>query len=218
MSDQKYIKSLEKITKIITEPMKDLPFGSVIRLLSGKKVLKFNNKILLNKLNKAISSAGNKAYKTGIFTKRVNEAGNQIELFVKEAINNAGLQADTPMAQNGKRKASGYPDIEIANKNQTLYLECKTYNIKNINTSHRAFYFSPSKNFKITKDAPHLMVCFQIIKTKRKNKSAYAPVYWKLYTLENLKVNLKHEFNQSNKNLYSGEFSEKSLLSYSEIS
>lgn len=217
MSDQKYIKNLEAIAKIITEPLKNLPFSSVIRLLSGKKVLKFNNKILLGRLNKAISLAGKKAYKTGIFAKRVNEVGNKIELFVKEAMNNIGLRVDTPMAQNGKRKATGYPDIEITDKNQTIYLECKTYNIKNVNTSQRAFYFSPSENFKITKDAPHLMLSFQVEVKKRKGRKAYVPVHWKLYTLENLKVDLKHEFNQSNKNLYASEFSKKALLAEREI-
>lgn len=216
MSNKKYIKDLEKIAKIITEPLKGLPFNSVIRLLSECKVLFFselsNNNVLLQQITRAVDMAGKKSYRDGIFTSRPNEAGNKIEPFVKEALNKVGLNADTPIAKNGKRKATGYPDIEIINKKQTIYLECKTYNIKNVTTSQRAFYFSPSKNFKITKDAPHLLLAFQIEERKRGGRKAYVPVYWKLYTLENFKVDLKHEFNQSNKKLYASEFSKKSLL------
>ena len=37
------------------------------------------------------------------------------------------------------------------------------------------------------------------------------PVHWKLITLENLTVNLKYEFNQSNRGLYGSE-ANKALL------
>ncbi len=66
-------------------------------------------------------------------------------------------------------------------------------------TTQRSFYFLPSKSFKITKDAPHLMVSFEI----EKRKTNYFVKHWKLFSLENLKVDLKNEFNQNNKEMYS---------------
>lgn len=218
MTEQDYIKDLEKIAKVIAEPFKNLPFSSVIRLLSGFKVISFekNKKEhldLLQKLTSAAQIAGKKANEQGIFTDRPNEAGNRIEPFVKDALQKVGLKADTPIAKSGKKKATGYPDIEINfEKSQTAYLECKTYNINNINTTQRAFYFSPSSNFKVTKDALHVMLSYQIEKGKRNNKNAYIPVNWKLYSLEFLTVDLKNEFNQSNVKMYGEKSDPKALL------
>ena len=88
--------------------------------------------------------AGKEAFTQGIFTARPNEAGNEIEPFVKAALLSQGLKAQTPVTANGKAKASGYPDIEIIG-DIPCYLECKTYNLKNVETTQRAFYFSPSE-------------------------------------------------------------------------
>ncbi len=223
MEERDYIKDLEKIAKVITQPFKNLPFSSVIRLLSGCKVLKFDNqnpdyKLLLSKLKSAAELAGKEAFKVGIFTKRPNEAGNKIEPFVKEALRQSDLIADTPVAQNGKKKSTGYPDIQITYGNGlTAYLECKTYNIKNIDTSQRAFYFSPSRNFKVTKDALHLLLGYQLIQEKRNNKVAYIPVHWKILTLDSLTVDLKHEFNQSNVKMYGKKAEPKAVLAEGKV-
>jgi len=223
MDEQDYIQDLEKIAKVITQPFKNLPFSSVIRLLSGCKVLKFDHqnqdyKSLLSKLKSAAELAGSEAFRTGIFTKRPNEAGNKIEPFVKAALRHTGLIADTPIAKNGKRKSTGYPDIQITYGNsQTAYLECKTYNIKNINTSQRAFYFSPSENFKVTKDALHLMLSYQLVQETRDNKPAYVPIHWKILTLDSLTVDLKHEFNQSNVKMYGRKSEPNSVLAEGKV-
>jgi hypothetical protein len=223
MEEQDYIKDLEKIAKVITQPFKNLPFPSVIRLLSGCKVLNFdyNNPeytLLLSKLKSAAELAGKEAFKVGIFTKRPNEAGNKIEPFVKEALRQTGLIADTPVAKNGKRKSTGYPDIQITyGNNLTAYLECKTYNIKNINTSQKAFYFSPSENFKVTKDALHLMLSYQLVQETRDNKPAYVPIHWKILTLDSLTVDLKHEFNQSNVKMYGRKSEPNSVLAEGKV-
>jgi hypothetical protein len=82
------------------------------------------------------------------------------------------------------------------------YLECKTYNIKNVNTTQRAFYFSPSDQFKVTRDAIHLLLAFQLEPEQRDGKRVFVPVHWKLITLHDLKVDLKHEFNQHNRDMY----------------
>lgn len=218
MEEQDYIKDLEKIAKVIAQPFKNLPFSSVIRLLSGCNVLKFYHKnsahnLLLSKLKSAAELAGKEALKVGIFTKRPNEAGNKIEPFVKEALRKMGVDADTPIAKSGRKKSTGYPDIQIAyGDGLTAYLECKTYSIRNIDTTQRSFYFSPSENFKVTKDAVHLMLSYQLVQEERDNKPVYVPTHWKILTLEFLTVDLKHEFNQSNVKIFGKKSEPKAVL------
>lgn len=219
----KYIKDLEKMIRKFMAPVKDAPFKVVIQILSGHKVLAFDkktpaNKKLLDKFSLALHKAGSQAYKIGIYTARPNEAGNEMEPYVKKALLAEGLKAEIPLTKKGTRKGTGYPDLEITDKGmKTTYLECKTYNIKNIDSSQRTFYFSPSENFKITKDAFHFMVSYQLEKETRGEKTAFVPKHWKLYSLENLTVDLKHEFNQCNKKLYGSSSDPNSLLAESDI-
>jgi len=46
------------------------------------------------------------------------------------------------------------------------------------------------------------MVGFEISKEKRNGESVFVPIHWKLYTLEKMLVQIKHEFNASNKGMY----------------
>jgi hypothetical protein len=135
---------------------------------------------------------------------------------VKAALKAMSLGAQTPMTKDGKAKSAGYPDIEIRG-NPPSYLECKTYNIKNVETTQRAFYFSPSERFKITCDALHLLLAFQLERAERNGKNAFVPVHWRLITLQDLQVDLKHEFNQHNRNMY-GSGAAKALIAEADIS
>ncbi|MDF2956119.1 MAG: hypothetical protein OD815_001735 [Candidatus Alkanophagales archaeon MCA70_species_2] len=209
---EEYIKQLEAIISKFLEPLKGIPYPIAIRALTGCEVLHFDlscgdNQKLLNLLKNAAKIAGNEAYKQGIFTRRPNEAGNHIEPFVISALRKVGLRADKPRTKSGKIKVAGYPDIEIIDKQgRVIYLDCKTYNTATKNQSFRTFYFSPSKDPKITKDAFHLLLSFELTREERKGQIAFIPISWQLYTLENLKVQVKHEFNASNKDLYKPEF------------
>ncbi len=197
--DKNYIKDLENFVKRMLIPMKDLSFRVIIKSISGYSVLPFKkDPQLTNLLKKVFRYASENINTKGIQAKRPNEVGNKIELFVKESLNKFNVKPEVPKNQNGKRVSAGYPDIIFEYHNHPIYLECKTYNLKNINTTQRSFYFSPSKNFKITKNAPHLMITFQIVK----KHGRYFTTHWRLYSLENMKINLKHEFNQSNKKMY----------------
>lgn len=209
MNEQKkYIKQLEQAISRFLEPMKGIPFPIAIKALTGFKVLAFDssfdkNKRLLEQLSKATQLGGRKAFQKGIFTARPNEAGNRIEPFVIEAIRQVGLKADKPIAKSGKRKAAGYPDIQIEDKwNRTIYVDCKTYNTLTKNQTFRTFYFSPSKDPKITKDAFHLLISFELDMIEREGRRAFIPISWQIYTLDKLLIQVKHEFNASNKDLY----------------
>lgn len=211
--NKNYVKNLEDLLARILSPLKDAPFQVIIKSISGCSVLPFNyHRELMKLINKALTMTGEKINKKGISKERSNEVGNKIESFIKESFNKFGLNADTPTNKKGKKISSGYPDIIFEYAKKSYYLECKTYNLKNINTTQRSFYFSPSRSFKITKDAPHLMVSFEVNKKGKK----YFVNHWKLYSLEKLKVDLKHEFNQNNKNIY-GDDSTINLIAEADI-
>jgi len=209
MVDEQYVKDLEETLRKYTAPMRDIPFTVVINVLSGFRIIKFDpdknvaDQALLEKLVKALGKATKTANQVGIFADRPNEVGNYIEPFVRDALNESGLKAAVPTTKSGKHKAAGYPDVEIKDTDgRVTYLECKTYNLKSEDSAFRAFYLQPSEEFKITAEARHLLVGFEIKIEKRNGKSAYVPVHWRLYALDNLRVQLKHEFNASNEDIY----------------
>lgn len=208
---EEYIKQLEQTISKFLEPMKGIPFSVAIKALTGCDVLAFDpslneNKKLLEQLSKAAQFAGKKAYQKGIFTDRPNEAGNRIEPFVVKALRSVGLKADKPVSKSGKKKVAGYPDIQIEDQNgRIVYLDCKTYNTKTKDQSFRTFYFSPSEDPKITRDAFHLLMSFELETEEREGKTVFVPISWQIYTLDKLLVQIKHEFNASNKDLYKEE-------------
>jgi hypothetical protein len=210
-NQEEYIKHLEQTISKFLAPLKGIPFPIAIKAISGFEVLAFNssldqNKKLLEQLSKAAQVGGQKAFHDGIFTARPNEAGNHIEPFVLEAIRQVGLKADKPISKSGKKKAAGYPDIQVEDQTgRTVYLDCKTYNTKTKDQSFRTFYFSPSEDPKITRDAFHLLMSFELDTTKRKGKMAFIPISWQIYTLDKLLIQVKHEFNASNRELYTKE-------------
>ena len=207
-----YVRQLEAIIAKFLEPLKGVPYSIAIKALTGCEVLKFDptdkmNTELLNLLESAAQIAGDEAYREGIFTRRPNEAGNRMEAFVLSALKKVGLSARKPHTRSGRVKVAGYPDIEITDTyGRVVYLDCKTYSTTTKTQTFRTFFFSPSKDPKITKDAFHMLLSFELTREQREGKSAFVPVSWQLYTLENLQVQVKHEFNASNKDLYKPEF------------
>ncbi|MEN3038407.1 MAG: hypothetical protein ABDI07_04505 [Candidatus Kryptonium sp.] len=182
-----------------------------IKVLTDCEVLKFDlsleeNKKLLNLLIESAKIAGENARKSGIQAKRPNEAGNKIEPFVIDALKQVGLSADKPKTKSGRKKVSGYPDIEISYNNMTIYLDCKTYSGITKQQSFRTFYFSPSRDPKIVKDAYHLLLSYELKQITKNKRQFYVPISWQLYTLENLSIQIKHEFNASNKDIYRKDF------------
>lgn len=195
---------------------KRIPFKDVIESTTHHHVLGFETNNLAHlelrkKLLQAAAAAGRSAAKEGIFATRPNEAGNHLEPFVRTALRNAGLDARVPMNSEGEHQVTGYPDVEIIGP-IPCYLELKTYNAATANTTQRSFYFSPSEHPKVTRDALHFLLAYQLEKQSRDGKTVFVPVHWKLLTLEDLVVDLKLEFNQSNRGLY-GPDAGKSLLS-----
>lgn len=210
--DNNYVKNLKKIIKQMNRPLKDIPLNLVIESLSDCKIIPFNpndqkDKSLLSDLIDISNHAVLNINKNGISRPRPNEVGNDIEPFVKASLEHYGYTANTPIAKDGNKKAMGYPDIEFVDKfMRTNYLECKTYNEKNISTTQRSFYLSPSENSKVTKNAHHFVLTFEIYDSGRKgNNNIYKCKKWKILSIEKLSVDVKYEFQSDNARLYSKE-------------
>lgn len=210
MTNNEYTKRLENIIKQMLQPLKDIPFNLVIEAMTGKKVISFDFKKpdhqeVLKLLKQSALNAGKEINKTGILRPRPNEVGNDIEPYVRNALNSLGLKSDIPVGPSGHKKAMGYPDILFWFNNIPYYLECKTYNIENIGTTQRSFYFSPSDEFKVIYDAPHFILSFEIyVDGERGNKHIYKCKHYKILSIESLPLDVKYEFNSDNKRMYSG--------------
>lgn len=211
---EKYIRELEITISQFFKPLKNIPFKIAMKAISGCNVIPFDknnpdDKQLLKDLIEAAKIATKNANKEGIFARRVNEVGNHIEPFMIDALNQIGLTADRPKTKNGKKKAVGYPDIFLKDsKGRPIYIECKTYNERNYQTTQRSFYFSPAKrstDFKVIYDALHLIVSFKIEMDIRQGKKAFVPVYWKIFSTNSLIGQIKYEFNSTNKQMYTDE-------------
>jgi hypothetical protein len=199
----------------LTKPARRIPFKDVIFATTQHRVLDFDTNnpahvALFQKLSAAARSAAAKARAEGLVSIRANEAGNYMEAFVKAALREAGFDARTPITSSGGAQSTGYPDVEVLS-DPPCYLELKTYSATTANTTQRSFYYSPSENPKVTHDALHLLLAFQLEKIERNGTTAFIPAHWKLVTLQDLEVNLKFEFNQSNRGLY-GHDAAKALL------
>jgi hypothetical protein len=210
--NKKISKELEGIIAQMLKPLKGLSLEVVIEGLSGHKARPFDksnskDKKVLIVLKKVAEDVLREVNKKGILRPRPNEVGNDIEPFVKNALNKYNYKADTPKTISGKKKSTGYPDIEFIDEfKRHNYLECKTYNIENIDTTQRSFYLSPSDDFKVTKDAYHFGISFEIFVVKSiKDKHLYKVKSWKILDLSKLELDVKYEFNSDNKRLYDKE-------------
>ena len=210
--NKEYVKRLENVIKQMLKPIRNIPLSLVIESISGYKTIPFDRKdqkdqVVLNTLIEVAKLTGINVNKRGILRPRPNEVGNDIEPFVRAALDSFGYKADIPVTISGKKKSTGYPDIEFVDEFSRLnYLECKTHNIQNVSTTQRSFYLSPSEDFKITKDAHHFVLSYEIYVEGRSDKNnIYKCKKWKILSIENLLVDVKYEFNSDNRRLYSKE-------------
>ena len=129
---------------------------------------------------------------------RPNEFGNHMEDVMKYSLENLEDYPGISVIHYSK----GYPDLAIQRNGKTLfYLEIKTLNQNSMNSSFRSFYFSLDENAHIDTDAPHYLVGF---KTDGSNNLTGD---YEVLDLYNMRVNLKKEFNTSNKEMYKEEYS-----------
>jgi hypothetical protein len=207
-----YTKKLEEVIKQMLNPLKNIPFNLVIESLSNHKVIPLNKEdesdlAVLQTLKDVAKKTATDVNLKGILRTRPNEVGNDIEPFVEKALNSFGLKASPPLTKGGKHKSTGYPDLVFKEKNGRInYLECKTYNKVNVSTTQRSFYLSPSEDFKVTTDAHHFVISFEIYVAGEQGRNhIYKCAAWKILSIEKLDVDVKYEFNSDNARLYTKE-------------
>ncbi|MEW6360583.1 MAG: hypothetical protein AB1477_00505 [Acidobacteriota bacterium] len=213
--DSNYVRKLEGLIRQMLEPLKGIPFTLVIESISGKRVIPFDqnkHSALLTTLIKVSKLACKKINeKGGVLSARVNEVGNKIEAPIKDALRELGFSdVDTPVNAKGKKQATGYPDLGFTFDGLYVYLECKSFNKKNVSTTQRSFYLSPSEDFKVTKDAIHVLISIEVERTKYirvegQTFGVYRARGWKIIKIENIDVDVKREFNADNKRMYAKE-------------
>jgi hypothetical protein len=107
-----------------------------------------------------------------------------------------------------------YPDLQVIDSlNRTIYLDCKTYSRETRAQTLRSFYLSVTDDPKITRDALHLIIGFELKKSTKDGQNRFSPQSWSIWTLDSLSLQIKYEFNASNRDLYArlGLLAEESL-------
>lgn len=185
------------------------PFAEVIKATTGRQVLAFDPRLkphqeLLTKLKAAAQTAAASALAARIDKPRANEVGNAIEPHVIAALQAGGLDAARPRTASGRAQATGYPDVFL-DDDPPCYLELKTFNATTATSSQRTFYYSPAEESKVTRDALHLLLAFEMEQRTENGVTLWVPVRFKITSLHAVPVQLKIEYNQSNRGLYADE-------------
>ena len=210
MDDKQRAEILEAALAQLLQPLKNIPFATVVRSLSGHSIVPADmtstaDTALVAKLAEAAKLCGEEVRNKPILRPRPNEVGNDIEPYVMRAVVAAGLKCERPSTRGGLLKSTGYPDILLFDeKNRPTYLECKIYSADTANTSMRSFYLSPSDDFKVCHEARHFLMAFQMEATAvaGSRNSEYKAVAFKLVDLHDLLCDVKYEFNSDNRRLY----------------
>ncbi len=134
--------------------------------------------------------------------RRINEASRLFEEDLLARLHAApGIDCTVPETRAGNRQRSGYPDLEITDRESgaVFYLDPKLAEQTSIASTLRTFYFEPKdETLKINKDAVHLLVGIE----HDGQSGAWTFTGWRLVDLSRLRVRLKAEFQASNAELY----------------
>ena len=196
---ERYQEEIGEVIDQMLSARESIPLPLIIRSMTGFELLDWKGEqsaALESAARRALSMINDK----GVRANRVNEVGNRVETFVQEALQSAGFVTGVPKTVSGKRKAAGYPDLAASRGGVRFFVEVKTYNPKNVDTTQRSFYLSPSREFKVAHDAYHLLIAFAM---EGDESGAYRAKSVKWLDLFELRCRLKYEFNASNRDLYS---------------
>ncbi|HHN67215.1 MAG TPA: hypothetical protein ENK15_04145 [Thermopetrobacter sp.] len=193
---------LKAVIRQMLRPLRDIPLDIIIEAITERYTIWPYDGHALACLEAIAARALAAINAHGIVSKRANEVGNKCEPFVRRAIMDEGGTADTPAAPSGQRRAAGYPDIEAVIEDKPFYIEVKSYNARNVETTQRSFYLSPSTDFKVTRDAYHLIFAFCINDPEEVNGSRiYRASSYTIIDARNLSCDVKFESNSDNRRL-----------------
>lgn len=210
MDAKERMENLEEVITQMLRPIKGIPFDLVVKGLCGLSVIGVDRSDpkdiqVIETLERVAQQCGDMLRRKPIERPRPNEVGNDIELYVKAALDQNGLNTASPRSISGKAKSTGYPDLLFYDtNNRPFYLECKTYSAGTAHTTMRSFYLSPSEDFKVSMDARHLVISFEMKREEipGSRNSRYTALGYKIVDIKDLQCDVKHEFNSDNKRLY----------------
>ena len=133
---------------------------------------------------------------------RINEASRFIEdQLMLECNKEDGWSCGIPRTSAGDEQRSGYPDLRLVLEDQSVvFLDPKLFARGSKTSSLRTFYYEPkSTTSKVQDDAHHLLVGVQ------HNGGEGGQIRfeeWDIVDVSKIKVQLKAEFQASNKDMY----------------
>ena len=176
-----------------------LPLEAVVEALSGYRILDWQGEEQEG-LAEVADAILQKVRESPLSAARPNEVGNRLEEVVRTALENMDWPVDRPAGPSGRRRSAGYPDLEFMAGDRAFYLEVKAFSSGTESSTQRTFYLSPSDDFKVTRDAFHLLLACEIVPV---GQDTYGLRSVKWLDLRTLECRLKPEFNASNRDLYS---------------
>jgi hypothetical protein len=188
-----------------------ITLAELVETTSGRKVLPFqpDKDKVCSAILQAVQHALTEALKLANVpesplrkTKRINETSKFFEDQLLALLSStSGFVCEIPKTAEGKEQRSGYPDLRLTHQEtgRITYLDPKVYAAASEDSSFRTFYFEPSEGRgKINDDAHHL-----ILGIRHDGKTGrWTYTGWKIVDVSQLELQLKSEFNASNRDLY----------------
>ncbi len=193
------------------EGLEEVPFAEVVEATTGQSIVpvsRVEDGAVLEALGTAIDVAVKRLNDPDhpIHTVgRVNEASRYVEDEIKETVGAIeGWTCGVPTTVDGKEQRSGYPDLRIVTDGgKVLFLDPKLYAPGSRDSSLRTFYYEPrGGTSKVHEDAVHLLAGFR---HNGESGRKFRLDAWELVDLSKLKVQLKAEFQASNREIYTEE-------------
>ena len=211
MNEKERIERLEEVLAQFLKPVKGIPFNVVVKALSNHQVIPIDRNLaadreLIDKLTACAEEVGKDIRASPIRRPRPNEVGNDIEGYIMRALPKIGVKCSRPLSVGGRGQGVGYPDILIEDiQGRSTYLEAKIFSKDTANSSMRSFYLSPSENIKISRDARHVLLAFEMVRAPLAGTAlfSFTAVAFKLVDLHDLEIDVKYEFQSDNRRLYS---------------
>jgi hypothetical protein len=191
--------------------LKGIDFSEVLAATTGRKILPVDASTdsgwldllggVLDRVLVAINAPEHPIHSAA----RINEASRFIEdQLLAECNKVAGWSCGIPKTSAGEEQRSGYPDLRLVLPDGSIvYLDPKLFARESRASSLRTFYYEPkTTTSKVHDDARHLLVGIA------HNGGAGGKLQfeeWDLVDVSKIKVQLKAEFQASNKDMYRSE-------------
>jgi hypothetical protein len=191
--------------------LKGIPFSEVLASTTGKKILPVDpamDQAWLNKLGAILdrtlaklNDPSHPIHSAG----RINEASRFIEdELLSECDAIEGWSCGIPKTSAGEEQRSGYPDLRLVLKDgSVVYLDPKLFATDSRSSSFRTFYYEPkTTTSKVQDDARHLLVG---VHHNEGQGGQLRFEGWDLVDVSRINVQLKAEFQASNRDMYRDE-------------